>query len=44
MEGGEGVAEVTELSLNRLVLTGTTDAEGMEGFGIGYIEEFKAVK
>jgi hypothetical protein len=44
MEGGEGVAEVTELSLTRLVLTGTTDAEGMEGFGIGYIEEFKAVK
>jgi hypothetical protein len=40
MEGGDGIADVTELSLTRLVLTGTTSADG---FGMGYIEEFKAV-
>jgi hypothetical protein len=38
--------EVTsmELSLSRLVLAGSTDAEGMEGLGVGYIEEFKSAK
>jgi hypothetical protein len=44
MEDSEGIVEVVELSLNRLVLNEFPDDEEMEGFDIGYIEEFKSVK
>jgi hypothetical protein len=44
MEDSEGTVEVTELSLNRLVISGSTDDEDAEGFAVGYIEEFKSVK
>jgi hypothetical protein len=43
MDGGEGIADVTELSLTSLTLEGSTDEGTLEGYGMGYVEKFKAV-